>query len=62
MKRDATPVDARPAPAAIPLRWAMLCLNCDTISELSKDGCPACASYARVPLATWLNRVEAEAA
>src|SRR5262245_45504439 len=38
------------------LRYANLCLNCETIYPCNQRVCPGCGSETAVPLSAWLNR------
>ncbi len=40
----------------VPLGRAGLCLDCEAVFVISRDGCPACASSNFMPLATWLRQ------
>ena len=42
-------------PDIIPLRSAVLCSNCDAISD-DRGHCPACGSEAVQPMAIWLDK------
>ena len=41
----------------IPLREAVLCAECDVVSNSKTDTCPACASRSLYPLIRFLDRV-----
>lgn len=40
----------------IPLKQALLCLDCETICEAPRDACPACAHKSLHPLSSFINR------
>ena len=39
----------------IPLRWAVLCANCDVVSNAATEVCPACGSPSLLNLSAALN-------
>jgi len=58
MTQDSTLSGLHQAEVSIPLNRAVLCLDCDRISEISRE-CPTCGSQVRAPLSTWLDRTTA---
>jgi rRNA maturation endonuclease Nob1 len=46
----------------LPLRFAMLCINCETLYDMRDKACPACGSRTNVLLATWLRQRTGEKA
>lgn len=58
--RDETAVEPIPL-NAVPLRQAVLCANCDVISDSSHDHCLICGSASLMPLARVLTEVQCSA-
>lgn len=60
MSPEATLAQRDQAQVSIPLNRAMLCLDCDRVSEISRTGCPTCGAQTLAPLSAWLDRCLAD--
>jgi hypothetical protein len=42
---------------ALPLREAVLCLQCDTLHHVQRATCPACGGRQSFPVTRWLRSI-----
>lgn len=54
--RSEPPIPTDDTQQALRLDEAVLCVDCNVLSNVTRDVCPSCGSRARFPVQRWIDR------